>query len=121
MNQLEQGPSPSETSNPSTQTASEKEKLSAREKEKLNENESEPKTEQPRIDLRALFYAKLIDSLTKRNYRLGPRKRLRLGHLLMGAVPGKGNHIIGRVKRAQYRNAKKGRRVYRRRDHGGHF
>jgi len=73
------------------------------------------------VDLQALFYAALINSLHNRNRRLGPHKHLRRGHLLIGAIPGKGNHIVGRVKRAQYRNAKNGRRVYRRREHGGHF
>ena len=73
------------------------------------------------IDLHALFHAALMNSLRRRQDRLAYAKRLRRAHLLYGRNPYKKRHTIARVKRAQYGNAKKGRKVYKRSFHGGHF
>lgn len=76
---------------------------------------------QRKIDLHALMYAALIHSLNKRNARLIRPKNLRYGHRLIGVNPFKRHYVIGRVKRAQLKNLKKSRRVYKRAEHGGHF
>lgn len=88
---------------------------------RLRGEEPTPQPIQHKIDLHALFYAALMRSLTKRQERLVRPKPLRGGHLRLGINPFRGRHVIARVKRAQWRNAQKGRRVYKRANHGGHF
>lgn len=73
------------------------------------------------IDFHALMHAALMKALNARQARLAQPRRLRYGHLAIGINPYKGRHVIGRVKRAQYKNASKGKRVYVRSHHGGHF
>lgn len=85
------------------------------------EKEKETPLHERKIDLDALMYAALVHSINKRDQRLIRPKALRKGHLIFGRNPYKKRHTIARVKRAQYRNARAGRRVYVRSHQGGHF